>query len=131
MKNITNDYDSNNYWKYWANYWYFIIGVNVIPADTKNKIPMIKWIEYQDKPIPLEIFEQWIKDGKFNGGVAIILGKVWRGKYKDYFLNGIDCDNKKAVEEICYYKEKNISVEELASKTLVEYHKDQPDKIFN
>ena len=39
-------------------FWFYQIGVNVIPADTINKIPIEEWSEYQDKPIPAHLFEQ-------------------------------------------------------------------------
>ena len=29
----------------------FHIGVNVIPADTRNKKPLVPWLSYQDKRI--------------------------------------------------------------------------------
>ncbi len=39
----------------WADHWYYVVGVNVIPTDTKNKITNIKWAEWQDKHIPKEL----------------------------------------------------------------------------
>jgi hypothetical protein len=36
----------------WADYHRYQTGVNVIPADTKNKKPIVEWAQYQDNPIP-------------------------------------------------------------------------------
>ena len=47
----------------WADYWRYDIGVNVVPADTKNKTIWITWSEWQDKPIPEELHKQ-IEVGK-------------------------------------------------------------------
>src|SRR5215212_285555 len=113
----------------WANFWRYDIGVNVIPADTRNKATYEKWSEWQDKPIPVELHNQWKLEGKFLNGIAIILGKVWHNKEKlGLYLNGIDVDNLKAIEEICTYSCKSISIEELAKWTLVEQHLDNPNR---
>jgi hypothetical protein len=55
-----------------ADFWRYFIGVNVIPANTKNKTTAIRWSEYQDKPIPEWQYEQWKKEGDLNKGIAII-----------------------------------------------------------
>lgn len=112
----------------WTDFWYHEIGVNIIPSNTRKKIPLIGWQQYQNKSIPESLFERWKIEGRFTKGIAIILGKIWRGKYKGYYLNGIDLDNQKAIEEICNYKGKRISLEELAKWTIVEQHSDNPDK---
>ena len=39
-------------------YWFYTIGINVISANTVNKIPTEEWSKYQDKPIPVDLFEQ-------------------------------------------------------------------------
>lgn len=111
-----------------ADFWFYDIGVNLIPADTQEKTTYEKWSQWQDRSIPDNIFEQWKKENKFQKGLAVILGKVWRGVNKDKYLIGIDCDNKKAIEEICTRKDKVITLSDLARWTIVEQHKDQPDK---
>jgi P4 family phage/plasmid primase-like protien len=110
-----------------ADYWYYNIGVNTIPADTKNKRIMISWKEIQDKSIPIEIHESRKKLGHYNDGIAILTGKIWRGKYEGKYLIGIDCDNKIVINEICNslsFKDIN----ELANWTIVEQHKDNQEK---
>src|SRR5918995_336900 len=119
--NINSINDSSDFWHYQK-------GVNIIPADTENKTTYENWTQWQDKPIPDELHEQRKKNGKYNKGIAIVTGQIWRGKNKGKYLNGIDCDNKKAIEEICTKDGKTISLQELAKWTIVEQHKDNPDK---
>jgi hypothetical protein len=54
-------------------------------------------------------------------GAAVITGKVWRGDYGGYYLNGIDLDNQKAIEDVCHsFKDgSSITPEKLADQTLV------------
>lgn len=113
-----------------ADFWRYNIGVNVIPADTKSKIKdptktKYSWKQWQDKPIPEEIHEQWKKDGAFEKlGIAAIMGKVWHNKSKlGLYLCAIDCDNKTAIDELS--KE---GLEKIARNTLTEQHKDSPNK---
>ena len=46
----------------YADFWRYEIGVNVIPANSKQKIPLTKWTEYQNNPIPKEIHDEWKKE---------------------------------------------------------------------
>jgi hypothetical protein len=43
----------------WADFWRYTIGVNVIPADTKNKVPLVKWTQFQDSPISKAQHDKW------------------------------------------------------------------------
>ncbi len=43
----------------YADFWRYDIGVNVIPAETRKKLPLVKWAEWQDKPIPKELHGKW------------------------------------------------------------------------
>ena len=71
----------------YADFWRYNIGVNIIPADTRNKKPLVKWSEYQNKPIPEWEHNQWKKSGMFCKGLAIILGRVWhRSDRKSHFF---------------------------------------------
>lgn len=112
----------------WADYWYYSIGVNVIPADTKKKKTWVKWSEWQDKPIPEEVYEQWKSEGQFNNGIAIIVGKIWRGCHEGKYLIFVDCDNQRAIEEFCTRNGKQTSLQKIATKFLVEQHKDNTSK---
>lgn len=110
----------------WADFWRNKIGVNVIPAVTKYKKPRagIFWTEWQNKPIPEELHESWKKQGFFNEGMAIIVGKVWHRKDRSgYYLGAIDCDNQLGIGIICKQDVKTSSM-----KTLIEQHLDEPSK---
>jgi hypothetical protein len=110
----------------YSDFWRYEIGVNVIPADTRNKSTEIKWSQYQDKPIPEWQHEQWKTSGAFINGMAVILGKVYHNKQKDgLYLIGIDCDNAKAIEELCTNGDgKIIPLAKLAETVIVEQHLD-------
>lgn len=113
----------------WADYWRYNIGINVIPADTKNKIPLVKWSDYQDKPIPEEQHETWRLNNSFLKGMAIIPGKVWHNNIKrGLYFDFIDLDNKKAIEEFCRWNGVNTKLEELAKHIIIEQHLDEPNK---
>lgn len=102
----------------WADFWRYQIGVNVIPANTRKKETYESWKEWQDKPISEDLHNEWKKSGVFNNGLAIILGKVHHNRQKEgLFLIGIDCDNAKAIEEICLRDDKTISLSQLAQWT--------------
>ncbi len=61
--------------------------------------------------------------------MAIIPGKVWHKPDKiGQFFVVIDPDTKKAIEELCTGDGKTISVGEMASKFLIEQHKDDLDR---
>jgi hypothetical protein len=47
----------------YADFWRYEFGVNVIPADTKNKRPKVEWKQFQHKAIPVELHNYWIKSG--------------------------------------------------------------------
>ena len=112
-----------------ADFWRNDIGVNVIPADTKRKETYESWKEWQDKPIPQELHDEWKNKGAFDNGNAIILGRVWHNPLKkDLYLIGIDLDNQKAIEELCTREGKTISLSQLAQWTLIEQHTDDPTK---
>ncbi|MPZ05719.1 MAG: hypothetical protein GEU26_04765 [Nitrososphaeraceae archaeon] len=113
-----------------ADYWRYHIGVNVIPADTLHKKPIIPWKSFQNDPIPIKLHDQWKSEGLFCNGLAVILGKVWHRKDKEgYYLVGVDADNFKAIHEILSRSEKTISPEKFATRTIVEQHSDSPDKM--
>ena len=114
-----------------ADFWFYDIGVNVIPANTKDKNTFESWTEWQTKSIANEIHEKRkkrgyyynIKNSNYNNGIAIIPGPIWRGPYQGKYLVAIDLDNKKAIEEFC----KN-GLDELKQQTLIEQHAD-PNKM--
>jgi Bifunctional DNA primase/polymerase, N-terminal len=110
-------------------FWFYTVGVNVIPADTRNKRVSQAWTIEQNSAMTIEEYEEMKKAGDFIRGAAIITGKVWRGNNVGLYLNGIDADNLKAIEEICSYNGKTLTVEELAQSTLLEQHPDNRAKL--
>ena len=58
-----------------ADFWRYEIGVNVIPADTKNKIPLVEWKPYQNAPDSEPQHNQWKQEDMFAKGMAIIVEK--------------------------------------------------------
>jgi P4 family phage/plasmid primase-like protien len=111
-----------------ADYWHNKIGANVIPANTKEKNTFENWTQWQDKPIPSELHEERKRNGNYDNGIAVMTGRLYKGQYKDKYLIGIDCDNRKAIEEICTRDGKTITLSELSDWTIVEQHKDNPNK---
>ena len=113
-----------------ADYWLYVIGVNVIPAKSKKKTTFITWKQsgYQDNPISEEQHNEWKRTNAFAEGMAVITGKVWRGEHAGEYFNCIDCDNKLAITEFCTRNGQTVSLEAIAEKFLVEQHKDNPNK---
>ena len=113
----------------WVDFWFYNIGVNVIPFDTQKRIPIIYQYDiYQNEPIPIELYDQWKREGKFEKGIAIVLGKVHRGKNKDQYLIGIDIDREKGLREFLTKNNNQIDLHKFSEKTLAEQHKDELTK---
>ena len=112
----------------WADYWRDVVGVNVIPAKTKEKKVFVKWSEWQLKPIPADLHEQWKKENVFNDGIAIVVGKVWWGSHAGEYLIFLDCDNSLAIQEFCTRNSRTVTIEEIAQKFIVEQHPDDTSK---
>ncbi len=114
-----------------ADFWNYIIRTNVFPYDTKNRNPIIgAYKVYQNKRIPIEIFEQWKKDGLFDKGMAIFPGKIYSDEHdQGLYLVALDIDKKEGIDDFCNYNGKNTSVGEIANTTIVEGHEDNPNRI--
>ena len=125
--NINNNSTPNQY----ANFWRYCIGINIIPAVGKLKIPKVKWEQYQDAPIPQWQHEEWIKNNMFNEGMAIIMGKVWHNKdFEGCYIFGIDCDNTIAIDEFLTLSDgRKNTIQDFAKKTVVEQHLDNKNKM--
>lgn len=87
-------------------------------------IPIMSWKEYQEKPIPEKMHQEWVKNGAFLSGIAGIFGPVWhRPDKKGYYFGQIDADNALAIKEIIAWKgDANIAA--FAKRTIVEQHED-------
>jgi hypothetical protein len=111
-----------------ADFWFYNIETNIIPANTKEKNTIETWSQWQDKSIPNDLHESRKEKGEYENGIAVMTGKILKGKNEGKYIIGIDCDNKKAIEEICNKDGKSITLEDLAKWTIVEQHKDNLDK---
>ena len=111
-----------------TDFWFHTIGISVIHANTRIKDTHEKWTQWQEKPIPVDIYEEWKKSGAFNFGCAIIMGKIWRGKYKGKYLACIDIDNEKGMREVLSKLGKVDTIEKLSAMTIAEQHLDTKDK---
>lgn len=120
----TTDYNAG------AKFWYYSIGVNVIPAKTRIKKTFIFWKEngYQTEPISEKQFQEWIDNDDFRDGMAVILGKVWRGENAGKYLTFIDLDNHLAIHEFCTRNGVTVPIERISRKFIIEQHKDNPNK---
>lgn len=114
----------------WADFWRYQIGLNVIPAIPKTKMPTVKWDEYQFNPIPQEIHDKWKSTNAFDGGLLVILGMVHHNKKKKgLFCYAVDCDNQAAINEILNYGTRTRTIEDIAKITLVEQHLNNRNKM--
>ncbi len=113
----------------WADFWRNEIGVNVFPIEFRKKKTYVKWSEFEEKQVPEDQHNKWKEDESFNNGIAIMAGKIWRGKYKEKYLACIDIDNKKGIEQFLSHFGKVDTIEKLGEKTIVEWHKDNPNKV--
>jgi hypothetical protein len=113
-----------------ADYWRYVIEVNVFPAKSKKKVTFITWKQsgYQDNPISEEQHNEWKRTNAFADGMAVMTGPVWRGEHADEYFNCIDCDNKLAITEFCTRDGQTVPLEMIAEKFIVEQHKDNPNK---
>lgn len=114
-----------------ADFWYYKIGANVIPANTKikkaNLLPT--WTPWQTNSIPEEVFQGWKDEGLFEEyGMGVILGKVWRGEHEGDYIGGVDTDNAKALQEVCTFKDRYRPLSEWANDVIIEQHADNPKK---
>jgi len=111
----------------WADFWHYKIGINVIPADTKNKVTYENWSNWQNSSVPEKLHCERKEANSYSNGIALIPGTVWRGSNKGKFFNFVDLDNKKAIDEICScFGAENL--EELSRYVIVEQHKDNLSK---
>ena len=119
---------NNNNYNVWLDHYFYDEGVNVIPANSKEKRPITPYKQYLNNPISSELFEAWKKTNQFKDGFIIILSKIWRGINEGKYLIGIDIDKELGIKEICTRNGKTITLSELGHKTLVEQHTDDLTK---
>ena len=69
-------------------------GLNVIPYDAENKKPLVEWSKYQHEYIADAVINNWVNDGMFDKGIAVICGKISNG------FAGIDFDDKDKFDKL-------------------------------
>ena len=77
-------------------FWFYVVGVNVSPADIRNRRISDNWKARQSEPMSPDEFEAMKKEGAYIRGGAVVTGKVWRGNYVRYYLNGVDLREPKS-----------------------------------
>jgi hypothetical protein len=106
----------------WADFWYYTVGVNLIPAHTRQKKTFVEWKRWQIEAIPEDLHAKWKAENAFANGMAIILGRVWRGEHNGEHLIFVDLDNSRAIDEFCTRADKTVPLKEIAEKFIVEQH---------
>jgi D5-like protein len=97
----------------WADFWRYRIGINVIPAVYKHKIPIRKWTtdpmgNWEIQPIPEELHNEWKADNLFVDGMALVMGHVWHNGKHGKYLASIDGDNGLASELLMFRPERSL-----------------------
>ena len=114
----------------WANFWHYDIGVPTIPGKYKTKRPSVYWEGYQEHPPSDEEHKEWLKQGKYSGGVIVLCGLAcYRKDRQNLYLVGVDIDKQKGIDEFCTRNGKAKSLQDFGSQTLVEQHEDSPDRV--
>lgn len=110
-------------------YWYYDKKVNVIPINAKTKKPNgVNWFSFKTNRIPKELFEKWKRDGLFDNGFAIILGRTYSDEEALYLI-GIDCDSQQAIKEFSTIDGELKPLEKLVMKFMVENHQDDSNSL--
>ncbi|HET6589367.1 MAG TPA: phage/plasmid primase, P4 family [Candidatus Nitrosocosmicus sp.] len=108
-----------------VDYWYHEKKVNVIPTRLRGKTPNIdSWIGYKTNRIPKETFESWKRDGLFENGFGVMLGRTYSSNEEELYLIGIDCDTEQAIKEFSTVNGVSRPKKELSLRFRTEQHKD-------
>lgn len=109
-------------------YWHYGNEVNVLPANYLEKYPSIDWGFYQTNRVSDEELEKWKKEGAFDNGFVIVLGKTY-DENNTLYLVCIDCDQKEAIDEILSIDKELDSIDSISRRYLVEQHDDNPNSM--
>jgi hypothetical protein len=76
-QNWLNDINQQEFDFNTTDFWHYDMGVNVIPANSKIKKPLVdSWKPWPDNPITDEQHEDWKKKKRFENGIAVITGNI-------------------------------------------------------
>jgi P4 family phage/plasmid primase-like protien len=106
-------------------YLFYQIGANVVGlVHTEDGEPRFwgTWAWKYQRAMTDQEFENEKTAGAYNNGVAMVMGKLWRGPNEGKYINGFDFDNQLAVKE--FLKRTNTTIDKLSEKTLLEHHED-------
>ena len=112
----------------YPNLWFNDIGVNTFPRN--GKIPIIPYKQFRNKRIPVELFNQWKNEGRFEVNMCCMIGKLsgqtstLNYARRGLYLNFADFDNDLAIKELCFYKGKQFILEEMARIAYIVQHAD-------
>jgi hypothetical protein len=125
----------------WADFYFYERGVNVIPAPTQNKGKKQEewktpgwvkdgWLDFQHRAMTEDEHKTFKENGDYlsRGGLAIVVGRVWRGPNKGQWLFFADGDNELAIDfwlKAFGYE----TLQEMAKDFVVEQHKDALHKV--
>jgi hypothetical protein len=115
-------------------WWFYTVGTNIVAADTSKKNsgenPVTEnWEEYQRHPQTEEEFESKLNSGKYDKGIGVVCGRLWRKEHKGEYLTCNDADNQIAIDELCRDQNGTAKLSNLADKTLVEGHDDDLSRV--
>jgi hypothetical protein len=127
--------DDKSHYHSALDHWFYVLGVNLIPAITRNKnyhkdLTYKQWLtEEQSK----EDYERLKTEGMYDDGVALVPYKIWRGQHSGKYLLFIDCDNQLAIRELDTVLGKIMNkqysgINDLAQDFVVEQHTDDSNK---
>src|SRR5215207_4176134 len=113
-----------------ARYWREFIGVETLPAVSKEKRPDLpSWKKYQIESASDEEFQSWLDNDKFKNGVCILPGKIRHRKDRsDLYFVVIDGDESHGIKELLTRNGHIPTLQEVSKKWIVEQHKDNPEK---
>jgi hypothetical protein len=110
-----------------ANYWFYDIGVQVIPFNTRERrpvLPKVEHTEFFERLMKVEEFNNFKDRGCYDNGFIIKLGQIEKGKYKGKYLNALDLDNHRAIQEFCAGR----TLSDLSKEMLVEQRPDDSSR---
>jgi hypothetical protein len=118
-----------------ADYWRNYIGVEALPANSREKKPYVpillpSWKKYQNVPSTDKEFQFWIDRDAYRDGVCILTGKVrHRPDRANLYYVVIDADKSYAIKELLTRNGYTPpTLQEVSKQWIVEQHKDNKDK---
>jgi hypothetical protein len=104
-----------------ARIWYEVRGLNVFPSVSKEKATYEDWDAHHHKRIPQELFEKWIKEGRFLSGISVSPGVVYGiPELEGWYAVCIEWDKIEGFKALFSGK----TVEEIAEEEYIEWHDD-------